>query len=322
MLSVSDSDAGPLSAGGLEVGCSSADPFEAGPSTSDDTASPEILAMINMDDTEGLLAQVQSNPSVTVSDLTKEWSKGQAARYILATKERRPLYDYLSEAEQVQELVQTVQADMKRMCEQYMIKMSQAGQFQCLEEEGFDENWARFWPLVNAARIGTSYHPESHKFTCCYCGLPIDKKLQSEGTLKLANHGKSCINGSTLTAGWSMVEGHWRNYFPPAKSRANASYLVDQYRPILDTLINFKKAVGSEDGHLLTSWKQALERGVKKLSNVDFIILEMKRGILIEERRRYGSKARGVSFVFNALEGQMEFTEDLDGEFQGRLLCE
>lgn len=67
--------------------------------------------MINSDDTEALLAQVQSNPSVTVSDLSREWSKGQAARYILTTKERRPLYDYLSEAEQVQELVQTVQAD-------------------------------------------------------------------------------------------------------------------------------------------------------------------------------------------------------------------
>jgi hypothetical protein len=69
--------------------------------------------MINIDDTEGLLALVQSNPSVTVSDLTREWSKGQAARYILTTKERKPQYDYLSEAEKVQELVQTVQADMR-----------------------------------------------------------------------------------------------------------------------------------------------------------------------------------------------------------------
>ncbi|GAB5586393.1 hypothetical protein Unana1_01293 [Umbelopsis nana] len=106
-----DVNAGPLSAGSLEVGRSSADPFEAGPSTLDDRVSSEVSSMINSDDAEALLAQVQSNPSVTVSDLSREWSKGQAARYILTTKERRPLYDYLSKAEQVQELVQTVQAD-------------------------------------------------------------------------------------------------------------------------------------------------------------------------------------------------------------------
>ncbi|GAB5593139.1 hypothetical protein Unana1_08039 [Umbelopsis nana] len=287
-----------------------------------------------LDDDDDAHAIDEPNLSTTtMADLVKGWSKSQESRLLLATKERYPSLDILEENEKVKEFQVTLQQYMQSKKQEWIQKVIREGGFVAIDGESTDDTWVRFWRQINRERIARSYHEDSRLHTCCFCSTLVNKTPQAGGIIKLANHGRTCVNGSTLTPGWSMLEGSWGNYFPGGNLfssfiaslptnmaintyqlaaafvqhlRANDSHpqarvLVPKFQDLFDAIVAFEKVIGSAQGRKLTTFKQGFRTAILKYKTAHDI-LTLERVPFSQELRRFGKRAKGTLYVFFPLE--------------------
>jgi hypothetical protein len=284
---------------------------------------------------------VQQDLATTRSfaDLTQGWSKAQETRIMMETKSINPDYDILTETEQVMAVEATLQRFVFRMRQSWIERKATSGEFQVVSNETQDQQWTRFWAEVNLKRLQRAYHENAELVTCCYCGQVIRKAIQPGGKLNVRTRNPDCVNGVVHRLGWSLARGDLSHFFPAgnlfrqfletlAVNTAINDYqlaaaflhychenewhpqvqlLLAEYGDISADLRNFRK---TKNRNLASAFKNGLENVIGKLS-AEYGIVKTNRGTVLEERRRFKA-ARGIAYVFRALDGQDAFLEDLN----------
>jgi hypothetical protein len=95
-----------------------------------------------------------------------------------------------------------------------MAKYITAGIFVPLEDENPDQQFNRFFKMINMKRMLRGKHESSMVYTCCWCGQNASRVPQSRDKVNFSTVKPGCPNGMAHSIGWEALQGSHEEIFP------------------------------------------------------------------------------------------------------------
>jgi hypothetical protein len=144
----------------------------------------------------------------------------------------------LEESEASLKLQVVARMEITNLRKGWMDKYIAAGLFFPFEEETPDQQFTRFFRMINMQRMLRGGHPSSIHHTCCWCGQEALRVPQKNGKVNFSTVKLGCPNGRAHSLGWEALPGKFDDLFPSS----NIFLMFFEYLPTGEVLNHWQLA--------------------------------------------------------------------------------
>lgn len=124
-----------------------------------------------------------------------------------------PNFHVLDDTDAGQRLQAVARYQITHLRRGWMEKYITAGIFVPLDDENPDQQFNRFFKMINMKRMLRGKHESSLEYTCCWCGQKAARVPQDE-RVNFSTVKPGCPNGVAHSIGWEVVLGPHDEIFP------------------------------------------------------------------------------------------------------------
>ncbi|KAH8549075.1 hypothetical protein BGW37DRAFT_530684 [Umbelopsis sp. PMI_123] len=175
-----------------------------------------VLSNLPTIDQDLMIKTSVTMPNLTLSDVIGDWSLRSTVKLVNQAIRKIPNFHALDETEAASKLQALARSEITKLRQGWMQKYVSAGLFVPQEMETADQQFSRFFKMINLERMLRGTHPSSLTHTCCWCGQLAARVPQSRGKVNFSTIRDGCPNGMVHSLGWEAVVGAFDDIFPSA----------------------------------------------------------------------------------------------------------
>lgn len=149
-----------------------------------------------------------------------------------------PNFHALEESEASLKLQVAARMEITNLRKGWMDKYISAGLFFPFEEETPDQQFTRFFRMINMQRMLRGTHPSSIQHTCCWCGQEAFRVPQKNGRFNFSTVKLGCPNSRAHSLGCEALPGKFDDLFPSS----NIFLMFFEYLPTGEVLNHWQLA--------------------------------------------------------------------------------